>query len=246
MNIFWRVYFAHLLSDFTLQTEQLVKWKREKAWGLAAHVLIFFIVGSILTVGSLTKFWPTKSGLLLPGWGCLLILSAIHFLLDNSRIQIIAWRGAHTDNLFFFLLDQVFHLVAIYLFTSSTPDNLSFTGSTGAIEKWVIIACLAIFATYFTNIFLYYFGKTSIENSKIKVHTPEKHYSLIERLLILFVFLLPGKWWFVVLIFLPLRTIVKNIFLFNPQGHSLSSREIVINYSFAIICGILARLVYYL
>lgn len=236
MNVFWRVYLAHLLCDFTLQTEQLVKWKREKAWGLSAHVLIFFIVGSILTVGNLTKIWPTKSGLLIPGWICLFILSVIHFLLDNSRIQVITWRGAHTDNLYFFLLDQVFHLVTIYLFTSSTGD----------IEKWTIIACLAVFATHFTNIFLYYFERLSTENNKIKVYTPEKQYSLVERLLIVISLLLPGKWWLIILIFFPLRAIAKNTFLSNPQESSLSLQELGINYLFALLCGISVRIIYYI
>ncbi len=235
INIFWRVYLAHLLCDFTLQTEQLVKWKREKAWGLSAHVLIFFIVGAILTLGNLTKLWPTKSGLLIPGWACLFTLSVIHFLLDNGRVQVIASRGTHADNLYFFLLDQVFHLVTIYLFTSSV----------GEIEKWAILACLAVFATHFTNIFLYYFERFSTENNKIKVYTPEKQYSLVERLLMVISLLLPGKWWLVIFIFLPLRMLAKKTFLSNPQGNSLSRQELVINYLFALLCGISARTIYY-
>jgi len=234
MNIFWRIYFGHLLCDFTLQTEQLVKWKREKIIGLSAHVLIFFIIGSVLTLGDLTKFWSTKSGLVLPGWVCLFILSIIHFFLDNGRIQVIDRGGTNTDNLYLFLLDQILHLGAIYLFTSSI----------GIIEKWVIIGCLVIFATHFTNIFLYYFEKLSKKNNKIKVYTPEKHYSLSERLLIVFSFLPPGKWWLIGLIFLPLHLIVRKLFLSNPQENTLSVQELGVNYSLAFLCGILARIIF--
>lgn len=234
MNIFWRVYFAHLLCDFALQTEQLVKWKREKAWGLGAHVSIFFLVGALLTTGQLTKLWPTKIGLALPGWICLLILSVIHFLFDNSRIQVISWRGARTDNLYFFLLDQVLHLGTIYLFTAG-----------GMIEKWVILGCLAVSTTYFMNIFLYYYERLYNENNKVKVYTAEKHYSLIERLIILLVLLLPGKLWLIVLVFLPLRIVARNIFFFNPQGNTFSPSDLGLNYISALICGILARIIYY-
>jgi len=153
---------------------------------------------------------------------------------------MIAWRGKETDNLYFFLLDQVLHLLTIYLFTPPSA----------AIEKWVVIGCLAVLATHFTNIFLYYFEKLTLEfrNSKFefpKVYTPEKYYSLIERLLILICLLLPGKWWLIVFIFLPLRAIIKNTFFFNPQGKEFSLKVEGINYSLALLWGILARVIYY-
>lgn len=236
MNIFWRVYFAHLLCDFTLQTEQLVKWKREKAWGLSAHVLIFFLVGSFLTTGNLSRIWLTRIGLSLAGWMCLLTLSVIHFLLDNGRVQVITWRGSHADNLYFFLLDQAFHIISIYLLT---PRG-------GPFEKWAIIGCLVVIATHFTNIFLYYSERLFNAPEKVKVYTPEKHYSLIERLLIVGCFLLPGQWWLIASLLGIMRPMAGKIFNLNPQGHNFSLWDFVFNYSFAVFCGILVRIVYHI
>lgn len=240
MSIFWRVYFAHLLTDFTFQTEQLVKWKRKEIWGLALHILIFFFLGSILTISSLGKIWQTRIGLFLPGWICLLLLSGIHFLLDRGRVKIISWRGAKIDSLCLFLLDQVFHFSSIYFLTPYLGEV--------KLEKWILIGCLVVLATHFTNIFLYYLEKSLKTNyrEEVKIYTFEKYYSLIERLFIVACFLLPRYWWLGILLLLGLRLGGKKVFHFNFGNQSFSSISLILSYSFAIFWGILTRIVYFI
>ena len=48
MDIFWRLVLAHLLADFTFQTDFIAKWKRESIFGGLIHSFIFFVCASLL------------------------------------------------------------------------------------------------------------------------------------------------------------------------------------------------------
>ncbi len=235
MNIFWRILFAHLLTDFTLQTEQLVKWKREKTAGLSVHVLIFFLVGLFLTWNKFSTIWSTRVGIPLYGWVSIFLISGLHFLLDDGRIKVINHVATQADNLYFFLLDQLFHFSAIYLLTPTGKE----------IEKWAIFGCLFVAVTHFANVFLYYLEKkqTNLQAQEIKVFNAEKNYSLIERLIIASCFLLPGFWWTIFLLIIFVRPGFHKLLNLRSKGEHFSLLLLVVNYVIALSCGILARVV---
>ncbi len=79
MDIFWRLLFGHLVADFTLQTNFIVRWKRSSPWGMLVHCLIHPACYVLLTFRSLGEVWVSAGSLPLPGWACVLLLFAAHF-----------------------------------------------------------------------------------------------------------------------------------------------------------------------
>ncbi len=230
MDIFWRLVLAHLISDFTLQTNRVAAWKRSSAWGVLFHSLIFFAVAVVLTISRASEIWFKLGQITLNGWSCITILTALHFLEDNWRVWTIAKLNS-PDTLGFFLWDQFIHYLMIFLFTP-LDENI-------APEKYVILAIIYVIATHFMTIFIYYIEKDIFGVAVIK--TQLKYYSIIERLLIVSLFLLPGHWWlFLVLIWL-IKSVIYNI----KKIYSFSWVHIILNYLLAIILGLAGRIVLY-
>ncbi|MCB0459511.1 MAG: DUF3307 domain-containing protein [Flavobacteriaceae bacterium] len=119
---------AHVLTDFVFQTEKMVKHKRKhkaKSWYLYVHSVL---------AGMLTYlFLQQWGGLLVP-----MIIMVSHFFIDLWKLN------QKKDNLKYFVIDQVFHLVVIvfvwlYLikgFGSVFPEIAAFFTS---IEKLAIV-----------------------------------------------------------------------------------------------------------
>jgi len=228
MDLIWRLVLAHFISDFTLQTNRIARWKRESMWGVLFHSFIFGAVGLLLTYNRANEIWVTLGGIKLNGWGCIATLTALHFLEDSWRVWTIV-KFSSPDTFGFFLWDQFIHYLMIFIFT---PLDASITP-----EKWVIIAIIYILATHFTTIVIYYIEKDIIGTAVIR--TDHKYYSIIERLVIVSLFLLPGSWW----LFMICLWIVKSIWYRIKKIYDFSWIHIVLNYSFAILLGIAGRIV---
>ena len=48
LTIFWRLVLAHLLADFSLQTNRLAAWKRQSPLGTLVHSVIFGMCAAVL------------------------------------------------------------------------------------------------------------------------------------------------------------------------------------------------------
>lgn len=228
MDLFWRLILAHLLGDFTFQTNKIAKWKRESAWGVLFHCAIFFSTAVVLTMGRLSEVWVVIGKVTLPGWVCVAILTILHFLEDNWRVWTINKQDS-PDSFGFFLWDQFIHYLMIFVFTPLDANIMP--------EKWVIIAIIYTIAMHFSTIFIYYIEKDIFGTAKIKSEL--KYYSIIERLAIVSLFLLPGNWW----LFMIFIWIIKSVVYAIKKVYSFSWVHIIINYSTAIILGLAGKLV---
>ncbi len=222
MFLFWRLILAHLLSDFTLQTNRIAEKKSKGLFGIIIHSLIFLILSFSLCGRFLDK-----------NWIFIVIIALSHFFIDTIRmVGIKKYKGM--DNVWVFILDQVFHLSIIFLIWKCC---LVFSVPLFR-ERWVIILSLYIIATHFTTIFIYYlknFDKTNIEGK-------EKNYGILERTVIFFCLLLPGFW----KMFFPLIWLGR-VFLCRTQWKEqldFSRKNLIVGNGIAIIVGIIARLVY--
>lgn len=231
MEIFWRLVLAHLLTDFTFQTDYIAFWKRKEFLGGIIHSFIFFIIASILCYNDLNTIWIDTLGFIkIPGWIALLLLTLFHFIEDEWRIRSIR-RDNSLDSLFFFLWDQFIHLIFILSFF---PPKYGFYP-----EKWVLIGILFVLITHFTSILIYYIEKDLLNKNEIDIKI--KYYTIIERLIIGLTFLLPGLWFLSFILVITLRYLtfrvfnIKNLsFIYNLFSNVL-----------AIIFGIIARLIIY-
>jgi len=90
---------AHILTDFVLQSKSWIKHKRKhrgKSYVLFLHALL---------AGFLTYLFLQQASL----WYVALFISLTHYLIDWWKIL------QKTDNLKYFLLDQLFHLTVLII-----------------------------------------------------------------------------------------------------------------------------------
>lgn len=93
---------AHLIADFLLQPNILIKWKNRSRWGVFVHVLIIFVITGLVLMPYLQK-WQT--------WLIITILCLVHFIQDNCKIDFDRrTKHAYVKH---FLLDQFGHLIMI-------------------------------------------------------------------------------------------------------------------------------------
>ena len=231
MGIFWRLILAHLLADFTFQTDFIAKWKRKNIFGGLAHSFIFFVCASALCFGQLGQPWLLFGRYFhINCWAVLGVLSFFHFLEDEWRVRTIR-KLVSADSFFFFLLDQCIHIALIFVFFPPQTYQLP--------EKWIIFAILFVLTTHFTSIFVYFTEKTVSGSSKLGIG--ERYFSMAERLTVGLALVLPGFWAFGVV-----AAWIPRLFIGRRYPEYRASRvNMIIGNSLAIFFGLIARAVYY-
>lgn len=231
--IFWRLILAHLLIDFTLQTNFIAEWKKRNVWGALLHAMLFLVVGTALCWGYLTDIWvmAANNTIIIQGWMALVLLTILHFMEDEWRVWTIQKLNSK-DSFAFFIWDQVIHIVLIFVFF---PVQFGIHP-----ESWVLLAIIFVLTTHFTTIFIYYLEKDIFGQTQVLVHN--KYFSIIERLATALALLLPGWWGLSFLVIWAVRYML-TIFRVKPDGFSWTN--ILVGNAMAAIFGFLARLVYY-
>jgi hypothetical protein len=227
MIIFWRLVLAHLLTDFTLQTDGIAEWKRKSPYGVLVHSSVFLVLSLLLTREYLLKAWW-----ILPGWASILVLFAVHAAEDQYRVWSIKKTGS-PDSVIFFLWDQFLHIFFIFLFV---PHSGMFAVS----EKVTVILVLAVSATHLASILVYYFEQSIYGGDCGACGLKNKYYLIVERFAVFSCILLPGYWCLsaaaVLLLCLPVNRRLKLEFTAFNLGFSTA---------FVIINGILGRILLY-
>jgi hypothetical protein len=99
--VFWFLLFAHFLADYPLQTTWMVM-NKNRPGVLLLHVTIHFVVGLIFVLLYAPKVWPF-----------LILLSAIHFLIDTGKKYVNQIRPNWVIAPYF--IDQLVHLILLIL-----------------------------------------------------------------------------------------------------------------------------------
>ncbi|WML48258.1 DUF3307 domain-containing protein [Neobacillus sp. PS3-34] len=118
---------AHLIADFYLQTDHMVKEKLKNIWKHTAH---HFILNALV----LSLFLPVDYGyknmnknLLMP----LFLIVITHFLIDYFKIKLVdtlkATNEENIKRLCFFIIDQLLHL-GVIIFTCQLFWGLEIKG----------------------------------------------------------------------------------------------------------------------
>jgi hypothetical protein len=235
MDIFWRLLFGHLVADFTLQTNFINRWKRGSLWGMLVHCLIHPICYVLLTWRSLGEVWTSVGSLSLPGWACIIILFAAHFLEDQWRVTSI-FRHKAPDNTLYFLWDQVIHAAIIF---AVAPIGLA-NGEPLTPEKWPVLGCLAVALTHMTTVTTYFLEKDLCGGDYPGFD--EKYLGMAERLVLGLSFLLPHNgWMYVAPVWLLCTAALRGSRLLDLSWFSYGFGG-----AMSVACGLLARCVYYL
>ena len=126
--IFLQLFLAHILTDFVFQTSKWVKQKQKKRSKSVFLYIHAFLAGFF-------------SYLLLRDWDQILVpvfISVTHFFIDLWKLN------QKKDNLKYFLLDQFFHLLVIFLawlYLSSSFDKIG-PGFIDLLDSNVFLAIL--------------------------------------------------------------------------------------------------------
>ncbi len=110
-SIFWMFVLAHLIGDYPLQTDWLVRVKRSW-WGLLLHVSIHLLVLLLLAGSALSALWPY-----------LVTLAAIHFCIDAFKNWLGRVRPRWINGPY--ILDQLIHLLSLIAVTLWIGETLS-------------------------------------------------------------------------------------------------------------------------
>ena len=134
MTLFWRLLLAHLLADYPLQPNALVRMK-DKPIGLALHLGIHAVV-------TMAMLWPVADVL----WPGVLGLMLFHGLLDRAKIRKTAALGLSEPAAY--LLDQTLHLISLvtlaWLFT-----RISSVAAALQLAPWSVQGVFLILCTHF-------------------------------------------------------------------------------------------------
>ena len=235
MDIFWRLLFGHLVADFTLQTNSLNRWKRASPWGMLVHCLVHPLCYVLLTWRSLGEVWLTLGSLPLPGWACIGLLFAAHFLEDQWRVTTI-FKYHAPDNTLYFLWDQAIHAAIIF---AVSPIGLS-NGEPLVPEKWPVLGCLAVVLTHMTTVTTFFLEKDLFHCAYPGFD--EKYLGMAERLVLGLSFLLPHNGWLIAApLWMGYLALLRSRRLLDLSWFSYGFGGAV-----SVACGLLARSVYYL
>ena len=96
---------GHLLSDFALQSNKLIKHKFRSPIGVLIHVAIHFVTMTFLLLPIILRgyYWIL---------GVIFAICLIHFFLDILKVEFEKRDRKHSK-LPSFLLDQMFHFLTI-------------------------------------------------------------------------------------------------------------------------------------
>lgn len=98
MNLIAALLLSHLIGDFPLQTNQIYRLKSKSWLGIVLHSVVHVLVAALLIRQPFAV------------WSLLLWLGILHFLIDLTKLRLPIkqqWLS--------FLLDQVAHLVTLWL-----------------------------------------------------------------------------------------------------------------------------------
>jgi hypothetical protein len=132
-TIFWHLLFAHLLSDYPLQSEWLIENKRSP-WGIGLHVSIHFVVMFILVGPAREAIWPK-----------LILLTGVHFLLDFGKGALAGrWPKRAIAQ---YAIDQLLHIISIFIVSYWIDHSLN-PNLMPVNQIWPIYANAYLIATY--------------------------------------------------------------------------------------------------
>lgn len=231
--MFWflRLFLAHLIADFPLQTNKIFEFKRSTPYGILVHTGIYFFISIVLSIPYL-KY--------LDAMIFLIFLFSIHTLIDISKVRNLSSK----DGLREFLLDQFKHILSlmlIFLLPSgkrvlylNLPESFSFIERFYNSDYYILLGIGYFFVSFAGTIFYFYIVKTfGIKNffGKEGISTKSKYLEVLLRSVIFFVYY---RFSFVysLIVFLMLRILE---ILANKNYKNVGSAFLIVLYDFVFI-----------
>lgn len=234
---FWSLLLAHVIADFPLQTDGIYRIKTKYAWGVLPHVLIC----SMMNILALLPYLNNVNA-----WFAVLGLGAVHIILDRTKIRVT--ERIARDNFFQFFLDQLLHVISIWIIAvwlSQAIDRNAYTITGIFANRELVIQLTAyIFATFAGVPIIFYALKFwFLEVLKLDYAIKYPHFlqrvpGYFERFLAT-LGIVWGGWWFVLTgaAFLP-RLVLK----WKDADRSVIYLSAAVGFLVSILSGLAVRL----
>lgn len=182
--IFYQLLLAHLIADFPLQFNEIFRLKVKSKWGVLLHCAIVGVISALLLCPYVFYIWL---------WLAIITLIGSHFIIDYTRV--VFTKKTNTDNLWMFLLDQLLHLIVVWLISLWISPLLlpSLEIPQTMLGNKAILLTLSGFiaAGYGGAIVIHYLKKMWVKDYTNQALST-KRYGIIERFLVMALILLPG------------------------------------------------------
>lgn len=174
--MFWRLFLAHLIGDYPLQSEWLIENKRS-FWGLSLHTAIHLAVTLFILGSASVEVWPK-----------ILVLVFIHFLIDFAKSSLgDRWPKQVALQ---YVADQFLHILSIFLVTRWIESDLS-SSLMPVNNIWPIYTIGYLVVTYVWHITERLF---TVENEAYQKELEQNYWSrMVTRAVLLTVFLFAGQ-----------------------------------------------------
>lgn len=229
--IFWRMFLAHLLADFTLQCNFINDLKRRHWFGMVLHCIIHCVAFIALTYPFLDQKWVFG----LSGWTLCFIVMVAHYIIDVTKVILVEKLGVY-DGLLLFILDQLCHFYVIFAVTGPVyvPESASIVD-----VKWFILASIFVLVTHACTILVYYMEKQL--NPNILFPSDDQKYFMIAERLILALFLLSdGKLWgFFILLWL-----IQMFYVRSTRILDISILNLLVSIILCCSLGLIGRFIF--
>lgn len=161
MILFLYLLLAHLIADFLLQPEALVRWKHEKWQGIGLHCLVHFGISLLL----LSPYLPSMNVLIV-----LVLVAMAHFLIDWIKVY---FENRLNRYIVPFIVDQTIHVTVLILAAYMLRGDLLMLQFQPFLWLYsnpsvVVGLCLLILVTFAYELAVFQVGRK--ENSKYAPH----------------------------------------------------------------------------
>jgi len=232
MALFWRLFLAHLIADFPLQTDAVFAAKKEKGWGVLLHGSLFGLMAILLMKPFL------RSGAV---WCGVVILWLFHMIVDKAKLILV--RRGREDHLAYFLLDQVLHIGLVglvSLFLSRVP-HVARISAASAAELGLIKLAAAYVASIWASPLVCFYIQALFSSQKMAFQAYQpflwRMMGYVERGMLTAIVTWGGRLFFLIpLVFLPRM----GLSIFQGQ-RNYSLWEFALGSAMAIAAGLWAR-----
>ena len=174
--MFWRLFLAHLIGDYPLQSEWLIENKRS-IWGLSLHTAIHLAVTLFVLGSASVEAWPK-----------VLVLVLIHFLVDLAKSFLVSRWPKHAA--LQYVADQFLHFLSIFFVARWIESDLQ-PSLMPANNIWPIYAIGYLVVTYVWHITERLF---TVENETYQKELEQDYWSrMVARAVLLTFFLFAGQ-----------------------------------------------------
>ncbi len=188
MIVFWRLLLAYYICAALFYNRPFFAWRnKQPVWAHLMQGSVFALLGAVLTKPWLGEAWPLAELWQVPGWVCLLILTA--FYMYGNYLFVFRTGQTKRHALTFIAHDASF-VLALFL---CVPLHMLYHTGNFLAEPWTISIVGLFVVTKMFSVFIYMVEQDLYGRDYPTID--ESFITMLMRLIFYLIMLLPGWRW---------------------------------------------------